>query len=154
MNHSLVISEHLIINKEAYIVLSQKIYRLLYHTHSAAFAVHRHPSQMFGQWGDQSELRGATPNFWPRLSPKPMRDWLPADFTVHSEKRRFSLRIMLSPFSYFYQLLPYTRIASVQGGNALGGIPSVMPAAIPTSLRVLPASWQASIAAFGRDVPF
>ena len=34
---------------------------------------------------DKSELRGATPHFLPRLTPKPAQEWLPANFTVHSD---------------------------------------------------------------------
>ena len=50
---------------------------------------------------DKSELRGATPHFLPRLTPKPAQEWLPANFTVHSD---FSSLFL--PYGYFHRLLP------------------------------------------------
>ena len=43
------------------------------------------PSLIFCHQEDKSELRGATPHFLPRLTPKPAQEWLPANFTVHSD---------------------------------------------------------------------
>ena len=59
------------------------------------------PSLIFCHQEDKSELRGATPNFLPRLSPKPAQEWLPANFTVHSEYKPIIL-----PYGYFHRLLP------------------------------------------------
>ena len=60
-------------------------FEYLNHTRNPAFAVHPCPSPIFCHQEDKSELRGATPNFLPRLSPKPAQEWLPANFTVHSD---------------------------------------------------------------------
>ena len=57
----------------------------LNHTCNPAFAVHPCPSPIFCHQEDKSELRGATPHFLPRLTPKPAQEWLPANFTVHSD---------------------------------------------------------------------
>lgn len=45
-------------------------FEYLNHTHDPAFAVHPCPSPIFCHQEDKSELRGATPNFLPRLSPQ------------------------------------------------------------------------------------
>ena len=58
-------------------------FEYLNHTRDPAFAVHPCPSPIFCHQEDKSELRGATPHFLPRLSPKPAQEWLPANFTVH-----------------------------------------------------------------------
>jgi len=60
-------------------------FEYLNHICNPAFAVHPCPSPIFCHQEDKSELRGATPNFLPRLSPKPAQEWLPANFTVHSD---------------------------------------------------------------------
>lgn len=60
-------------------------FEYLNHTRNPAFAVHPCPSPIFCHQEDKSELRGATPHFLPRLSPKPAQEWLPANFTVHSD---------------------------------------------------------------------
>ena len=60
-------------------------FEYLNHTRDPAFAVHPCPSPIFCHQEDKSELRGATPHFLPRLSPKPAQEWLPANFTVHSD---------------------------------------------------------------------
>ena len=60
-------------------------FEYLNHTRNLAFAVHPCPSPIFCHQEDKSELRGATPNFLPRLTPKPAQEWLPANFTVHSD---------------------------------------------------------------------
>ena len=74
--------------KEKASVLSQKLklfFEYLNHICNPAFAVHPCPSPIFCHQEDKSELRGATPHFLPRLSPKPAQEWLPANFTVHSD---------------------------------------------------------------------
>ena len=76
-------------------------FEYLNHTCNPAFAVHPCPSPIFCHQEDKSELRGATPNFLPRLSPKPAQEWLPANFTVHSD---FSSLFL--PYGYFHRLLP------------------------------------------------
>ena len=76
-------------------------FEYLNHTRNPAFAVHPCPSPIFCHQEDKSEFRGATPNFLPRLSPKPAQEWLPANFTVHSD---FSSLFL--PYGYFYRLLP------------------------------------------------
>ena len=60
-------------------------FEYLNHTRNPAFAVHPCPSPIFCHQEDKSELRGATPHFLPRLTPKPAQEWLPANFTVHSD---------------------------------------------------------------------
>ena len=60
-------------------------FEYLNHTYDPAFAVHPCPSPTFCHQEDKSELRGATPHFLPRLTPKPAQEWLPANFTVHSD---------------------------------------------------------------------
>ena len=60
-------------------------FEYLNHTYDPAFAVHPCPSPIFCHQEDKSELRGATPHFLPRLTPKPAQEWLPANFTVHSD---------------------------------------------------------------------
>lgn len=60
-------------------------FEYLNHICNPAFAVHPCPSPIFCHQEDKSELRGATPYFLPRLSPKPAQEWLPANFTVHSD---------------------------------------------------------------------
>lgn len=60
-------------------------FEYLNHTHDPTFAVHPCPSPIFCHQEDKSELRGATPHFLPRLTPKPAQEWLPANFTVHSD---------------------------------------------------------------------
>ena len=60
-------------------------FEYLNHTCDPAFAVHPCPSPIFCHQEDKSELRGATPHFLPRLTPKPAQEWLPANFTVHSD---------------------------------------------------------------------
>ena len=60
-------------------------FEYLNHTYDPAFAVHPCPSPIFCHQEDKSELRGAPPHFLPRLSPKPAQEWLPANFTVHSD---------------------------------------------------------------------
>ena len=76
-------------------------FEYLNHTRNPTFAVHPCPSPIFCHQEDKSELRGATPNFLPRLSPKPAQEWLPANFTVHSD---FSSLFL--PYGYFHRLLP------------------------------------------------
>ena len=76
-------------------------FEYLNHTRDPAFAVHPCPSPIFCHQEDKSELRGATPHFLPRLSPKPAQEWLPANFTVHSD---FSSLFL--PYGYFHRLLP------------------------------------------------
>ena len=76
-------------------------FEYLNHTHDPAFAVHPCPSPIFCHQEDKSELRGATPHFLPRLTPKPAQEWLPANFTVHSD---FSSLFL--PYGYFHRLLP------------------------------------------------
>lgn len=76
-------------------------FEYLNHTRDPAFAVHPCPSPIFCHQEDKSELRGATPYFLPRLSPKPAQEWLPANFTVHSD---FSSLFL--PYGYFHRLLP------------------------------------------------
>ena len=76
-------------------------FEYLNHTRNPAFAVHPCPSPIFCHQEDKSEFRGATPNFLPRLSPKPAQEWLPANFTVHSD---FSSLFL--PYGYFHRLLP------------------------------------------------
>lgn len=70
-----------------YIILykTEATFEYLNHTHDPAFAVHPCPSPIFCHQEDKSELRGATPHFLPRLTPKPAQEWLPANFTVHSD---------------------------------------------------------------------
>ena len=70
-----------------YIILykTEATFEYLNHTHDPAFAVHPCPSFIFCHQRDKSELLGATHNFLPRLAPGSEQDWLPADFTVHSE---------------------------------------------------------------------
>ena len=70
-----------------YIILykTEAPFEYLNHTHDPAFAVHPCPSPIFCHQEDKSELRGATPHFLPRLTPKPAQEWLPANFTVHSD---------------------------------------------------------------------
>ena len=70
-----------------YIILykTEASFEYLNHTRNPAFAVHPCPSPIFCHQEDKSELRGATPHFLPRLSPKPAQEWLPANFTVHSD---------------------------------------------------------------------
>ena len=60
-------------------------FEYLNHPRNPAFAVHPCPSPIFCHQEDKSELRGATPHFLPRLTPKPAQEWLPANFTVHSD---------------------------------------------------------------------
>ena len=60
-------------------------FEYLNHICNPAFAVHPCPSPIFCHQEDKSELRGATPHFLPRLAPKPAQEWLPANFTVHSD---------------------------------------------------------------------
>lgn len=76
-------------------------FEYLNHTRNPAFAVHPCPSPIFCHQEDKSELRGATPHFLPRLTPKPAQEWLPANFTVHSD---FSSLFL--PYGYFHRLLP------------------------------------------------
>ena len=76
-------------------------FEYLNHTYDPAFAVHPCPSPIFCHQEDKSELRGATPHFLPRLTPKPAQEWLPANFTVHSD---FSSLFL--PYGYFHRLLP------------------------------------------------
>ena len=76
-------------------------FEYLNHTRDPAFAVHPCPSPIFCHQEDKSELQGATPNFLPRLTPKPAQEWLPANFTVHSEYKPIIL-----PYGYFHRLLP------------------------------------------------
>ena len=76
-------------------------FEYLNHTYDPAFAVHPCSSPIFCHQEDKSELRGATPNFLPRLTPKPAQEWLPANFTVHSEYKPIIL-----PYGYFHRLLP------------------------------------------------
>ena len=76
-------------------------FEYLNHTYDPAFAVHPCPSPIFCHQEDKSELRGATPHFLLRLTPKPAQEWLPANFTVHSD---FSSLFL--PYGYFYRLLP------------------------------------------------
>ena len=80
---------------------TEALFEYLNHTCNPAFAVHPCPSPIFCHQEDKSELRGATPNFLPRLTPKPAQEWLPANFTVHSD---FSSLFL--PYGYFHRLLP------------------------------------------------
>ena len=64
---------------------TEALFEYLNHICNPAFAVHPCPSPIFCHQEDKSELRGATPHFLPRLSPKPAQEWLPANFTVHSD---------------------------------------------------------------------
>ncbi len=56
-------------------------------------------------------------------------------------------------YGYFHRLLPLYRDFSPSKHRALGGVPFVIPAAGPASVRVIPTPW-ASIAAPGRPVRF
>ena len=76
-------------------------FEYLNHNRNPAFTVHPCPSPIFWHQEDKSELRGATPHFLPRLTPKPAQEWLPANFTVHSD---FSSLFL--PYGYFHRLLP------------------------------------------------
>lgn len=84
-----------------YPIKLKPLFEYLNHTHDPAFAVHPCSSPIFCHQEDKSELRGATPNFLPRLTPKPAQEWLPANFTVHSEYKPIIL-----PYGYFHRLLP------------------------------------------------
>ena len=121
-------------------------FEYLNHTHDPAFAVHPCPSPIFCHQEDKSELRGATPHFLPRLSPKPAQEWLPANFTVHSD---FSTTI-----SAIRLLSPAT---SVIGGflrrqsRVHCWLYLCHTGCTPIPLRLIPAP-QASIAAPGSSV--
>lgn len=91
----------LIKEKAPVLTKTEASFEYLNHTRNPAFAVHPCPSPIFCHQEDKSELRGATPNFLPRLSPKPAQEWLPANFTVHSD---FSSLFL--PYGYFHRLLP------------------------------------------------
>ena len=69
----------------SYPIRLKLFFEYLNHICNPAFAVHPCPSPIFCHQEDKSELRGATPHFLPRLSPKPAQEWLPANFTVHSD---------------------------------------------------------------------
>lgn len=56
-------------------------------------------------------------------------------------------------YGYFHRLLPLYRDFSPSKHCALGGVPFVIPAAGPASVRVIPTPW-ASIAAPGSSVHF
>ena len=88
-----IIQDCLILHQEAVrkrkssspLTKTEASFEYLNHTRNPALAVHPCSSPIFCHQEDKSELRGATPNFLPRLSPKPAQEWLPANFTVHSD---------------------------------------------------------------------
>ena len=88
-----IIQDCLILHQEAVrkrkssspLTKTEASFEYLNHTHDPTFAVHPCPSPIFCHQEDKSELRGATPHFLPRLTPKPAQEWLPANFTVHSD---------------------------------------------------------------------
>ena len=87
----------------SYPIRLKLFFEYLNHICNPAFAVHPCPSPIFCHQEDKSELRGATPHFLPRLTPKPAQEWLPANFTVHSDFSSLFLpygqvvRVHLSP---------------------------------------------------------
>ena len=130
----------------SYPIRLKLFFEYLNHIRNPAFAVHPCPSPIFCHQEDKSELRGATPHFLPRLSPKPAQEWLPANFTVHSD---FSSLFL--PYGYFHRLLPLQVDFSTVKAECIIGFTAVIPVATPIPLRLIPAP-QASIAAPGSSV--
>jgi hypothetical protein len=123
----------------------------LLQTHNPTFAVHSCSSSIFSQQEDNSELRGATPNFLPQLSHIPVWDWLPTT-SPSVQISSLSRIIGYCPSATNTAFFRYTRISPVQG-IAHCWLTCVIPVATPVPLRLIPTPW-ASIAAPGRFVLF